>query len=96
MVAESRESQPAVPAPPGMVEVVTRFKGDAGVRLVGTELTSVTDADVTPVRDRLARVPGSGIRRMFDQTEEGLLNQTGAIATATGFEVPDWKKGLRR
>lgn len=26
---------------------------------------------------------------MFDQTEEGLLNQAGAIAAATGFEVPD-------
>jgi len=89
MVAESRESQPTVPMPPGMVEVVTRFKGDAGVRLVGTELTSIADADVTPVKNRLAQVPGPGIRRMFDQTEEGLLNQTGAIAAATGVEVPD-------
>ena len=72
-----------------MAEVVTRFKPEAGIRLVEYELASISGADVTNVRNRLARVPKLALHRLFDHTEAALLEQTGAIAAAAGAPVPD-------
>ena len=89
MEAESRISGANTPISPEMAEVVTRFKPEAGVRLVESQLASISDVDVTNVRNRLARVPDLVLRRLFDQTEAALLDQTGAIAAATGATVPN-------
>lgn len=89
MEAESRRSEANMPTSPKMAEVITRFKREAGARLVASELTSVLGADVTNVRNRLARAPDLVLRRLFDQTEAALLDQTGAITAATGATVPD-------
>ncbi len=89
MKADSRRSEANMPTSPKMAEVITRFKPEAGARLVASELTSISGADVTNVRNRLARAPALVLRRLFDQTEAALLNQTGAIAAAIGATVPD-------
>ena len=89
MEAESRRSG-AKPLPsPEMAEVVTRFKPEAGVRLVKSKLASISGADVTNVQNRLARVPGLALRRLFDQTEAALLDQVASVAAATKLVVPD-------
>ena len=89
MKAGSRRSRANTSTFPETVEVVTRFKPEAGVRLVKSELASVSGADMTKVRKRLAGVPNLALRRLFDQTEAALLGQTAAIAVATGAMVPD-------
>ena len=89
MGAESQRFRGNAAIRPEMAEVVTRFKPEVQVRLVESELASISGADVTNVRNRLARVPDLVLRRLFDQTEAELINQTGAIASATGATVPD-------
>ena len=89
MGAGSQRSRANTPASPETAEVVTRFKPEAGVRLVKSELASVSGADMTKVRKRLAGVPNLALRRLFDQTEAALLGQTAAIAAATSAMVPD-------
>jgi len=89
MEVESLNSGTNMPTSPQIAEVITRFKSEAGVRLVESELTSMAGANITNIRDRLARMPGLSLRRLFDQTEAVLLDQVASVAAATRLVVPD-------
>ena len=89
MVTESRGPGPEGSFLPGMAEVVTRFKPEAGARVAGAELSSISGADLATVQNRLLQVPGVSLRRLFDQTEAALREQTAAVAAITGTTVPD-------
>jgi subtilisin family serine protease len=89
MTPESLNSDSNKPILPQMAEVITRFKSEAGVRLVGAELTSIAGANLTNIKDRLARMPSLSLRRLFDQTEATLLDQVATVTAAAGIAVPD-------
>lgn len=89
MVTRSRRSRASTLSPTEMAQVVTRFKPEAGIRLVESEFTSISGADVAKVQSLMGRVPGLVVQRLFDQTEAALLDQTAAVAAAAGATVPD-------
>ena len=70
-------------------QVIIRFKPEAGMRMVGTELASVSAADVSGIQAMIKQLPGVTVSRLFEQTETALQDKARAIVAATGAKVPD-------
>jgi len=70
-------------------QITIRFKAEAGMRVVGTELASASGADVSGVQTILKELPEVGVRRLLEQTETTLQDRARAVAAATGAVVPD-------
>lgn len=70
-------------------QVIIRFKPEAGIRLVGTEFTSPSPADVLKINAILKDIPGVIVNRLFEQTEAVLQEKRRVIAKETRADVPD-------
>jgi hypothetical protein len=83
------EKQIGFSVPGEITKVVVKFKKEAGVRFTGTELTSITQADLRNVRTILEKFPDCDVKRTFDGTEDQLDAQTASMRAETGVEVPE-------
>lgn len=71
-------------------QVIIRFKPKTGIRLVGTEFTSISPADVSKINAILKDIPGVTVNRLFEQTEAVLQEKARVIAAkAKQADVPD-------
>ena len=68
-------------------QVIIRFKPEAGIRLVGTEFTSISSADVSKINAIMKDIPGVTVNRLFEQTEAALQEKARVIAEATRADV---------